>query len=204
MKPSSAGTSFLNRGLDLFSKQLATAATTTGSKPVTAPKSGARLDQRHREFLRQQTLKRAVTVIRSKSKTRQLVELCEQLMHSGRKSDDWFVKYEKFLRSPVWKLVSDEAIRKAHFKCECWGCSGRAMQVYLLEFPEEHLEPNFDWMNRNNILIALCRHHYEMMHRFVVKRVVPLDRRFDSRFEMPLPSVLVSSIPRPIATAPQA
>ena len=121
-----------------------------------------------------------MAVIRSKSKTRQLVAFCEQVQCSAQKSDDWSLKYERLLRSPVWKLVSDEAIRKAHSKCECWGCPGGAKQVHLLEFPEAHLEPHFDWMNRNNILIALCNHHYEMMHKFVMKKVVRLDRQFDS------------------------
>src|SRR5690349_15483976 len=122
MKLSGAGTSFISLGLNLLSRRIEAAAATAQTKPTAAPKSSARPEQRRKEFLRQRTLKRAVTVIRSKSKTQQLVELCEQLTHSARKSDAWFAKYEKFLRSPVWRLVSDEAIRKARFKCECWGC----------------------------------------------------------------------------------
>jgi hypothetical protein len=120
-------------------------------------------------------------------------------MHRRLESDAWLVKYEKFLRSPVWKLVSDEAMRKAHFKCECWGCTGHATRVHLLELPEEHLEPNFDWMNRNNILIALCHHHYEMIHRFVRKRVVALDRQLDSRAPSGFLSVLTGSARRPVS-----
>src|SRR5262245_54482683 len=93
---------------------------------------------------------------------------------------------------------------KAQFKCECWGCPGRAAQAHLLEFPEEHLEPNFDWMNRNDILIALCSHHYEMIHKFVLKRVVPLDQQFDSGAAIGLPSVLPSSVRRPGGAARQS
>ena len=202
MKPSGTGTSFISLGLNLHSRRIETAAATAQAKPAAAPKSDEREDERHKEFLRQQTLKRAVTIIRSKSKTQQLVELCEQLTRRARKSDAWFAKYEKFLRSPVWKLVSDEAIRKARFKCECWGCSGRAMQVYLLEFPEEHLDLDFDWMNRNNILIALCNHHYEIMHRFVIKRIVPLERQFESGLSIDLPNAIASSARYPGASAP--
>ena len=96
-----------------------------------------------------------------------------------RKTDAWFVKCEKFFQSPVWNLVSDEAIRKARCKCEYWGCTRRATQVHLLEVPERHLEPNFDWMNRDNILIALCDHHHEMMHGFVMRKITALEQ-FDS------------------------
>ena len=110
------------------------------------------------------------------------------------------MKYEKFFRSPVWKLVSDEAIRKAHFKCEYWGCTRHAIQVHLLELPEEHLELNFDWMKRDNILIALCKHHHEMMHGFVMKRVIPLDRRIDSAVPVGLPSVSAIGAPHPDGT----
>ena len=190
MKPSGLRSSLisLSHSPDTLCKRIA--ATTAQAKPLALPESCTGQDSRHQEFLREQTVKKAVTVIRSKSKTRQLVELCEQLMHRARKSDAWLVKYEKFLRSPVWKLVSDEAVRKARFKCECWGCSGRAMQTYLLEFPEEHLDPNFDWMNRNNILIALCNHHYEMMHRYVVRRLVPLERQLNSELSFAPPGVI--------------
>ena len=129
-------------------------------------------DQQHKAILSPQKLTKAVTVIRSKSKTRQLVALCERVTCSVQQSDDWSLKYARLLRSPVWKLVSDEAIRKAHSKCECWGCTGRATQVHLLEFPEAHLEPHFDWMNRNRILIALCSHHYEIVHQLLMKKAV--------------------------------
>jgi len=203
MKPSGAGTS-LAQSFYPLSKRNGSPITT--ARPTTLQQSlirePAKPDQRHKGF-RQKTLRKAVAVIRSKSKTQRLVKLCEQVTQSVRQSDAWFAKYEKFFRSPVWKLVSDEAIRKAHFKCECWGCPGRATQVYLLEFPEEHLEPNFDWMNRDSILIALCSHHHEMMHGLVMKRVVPLHRRFDSTKPGSSPCVLAVGAPVPAVAAPQ-
>ncbi|HEX5219105.1 MAG TPA: hypothetical protein VFZ59_06015 [Verrucomicrobiae bacterium] len=185
MKPGGGRISLVSRSLDLHRKQNAASRPTAQTRPLTPVEQYSQelvvcQKQRHTAFLRQQTLKKAVSVIRSKSKTRRLVELCQHVRDSVLKSDAWLAKYEKFFRSPVWKLVTDEAIRKANYKCECWGCTGRAVQVHLLEFPEEHLEPNFDWMNRDNILIALCRHHHEMMHRFVMKKVVLSDRQFSS------------------------
>ena len=182
MKPSGVRTSFISRGMDLLSRRTEIPIPATHIKPMTLPEDApelVELDQ-HKEFLRRQVLKRAVATIRSKSKTRRLVELSEQAMHYVQKSDAWLAKHERFFRSPVWKLVSDEAIRKAHFKCEYWGCARRAVQVHLLEFPEEHLELHFDWMNRDNILIALCSQHHELMNEFGPQRVVPLDRQFDS------------------------
>ena len=197
MKPSGERTSLISRSLDLLSKRIETLITIDQVKPVILPEPFAQelaeQHQPHKGFRRQQTLKKAVAVIRSKSKTRRLLELCGQVKDSVRKSDTWLAKYEKFFRSPVWKLVSDEAVRKAHFKCECWGCMGRARQAYLLEFPEAHLEPNFDWLNRDNILIALCSHHHEMMHGFVMKSVVPLDRQFDSIVPAGLSYVLLNT-----------
>lgn len=85
-------------------------------------------------------------MIRSKSKTKRLIELCDRAAGSPRKTADWFEKCEKFFRSPLWKPVRDEAILKAQSRCECWGCTGRATEVQLLEFPAEHLEPGFDWI----------------------------------------------------------
>lgn len=132
-------------------------------------------DQRYNELLRLQTLELEAAASRSKLKTRRLLELCEQATHSMRRSDTWFARFGKFSRSPVWKLVSDHAIRKAHFKCEYWGCTSLAKQVTLLEFPEEHVALNSDWMQRAEILIALCSRHYDMMHGFILKKVVPSD-----------------------------
>ena len=195
MKPSGERISLVSRSLDLRSKQNGAPRTNGQGRSVTPPEQDAqelaeRQYQWHKHLLRQQTLKKAVSVIRSKSKTRRLLELCQHLRDSVPKSDTWFSKYEQFSRSPVWKLVTDEAIRKARYKCECWGCAGRAVQVHLLEFPDEHLEPNFDWMNRDNILIALCKHHHEMMRGFVMKRVVLLDRQCGSA----APSVLAGNV----------
>src|SRR5215203_4597615 len=148
-------------GLDSLSKQIETPMKILKTTPMSPAEPAAWQQPGHKHLHRQRTLTKAVTMIRSKSKTRQLVELCEQLLAQARKPDVWLQKYERFFQSPVWKMVNDEAIRKAQFKCECWGCTGRAVQAHLLELPEEHLEPNFDWMNRNNILIALCSHHHE-------------------------------------------
>lgn len=150
--------------------------------PLLPPEIDPSRDQRPDGFLQQQTLKKATAVIRSKSKTERLIELCDQATGSTGKSDDWVEKCEKFFQSPVWKLVSDEALRKARFQCECWGCSGRATQVQLLEFPAEHLEPGFDWMNRNGILISLCSHHFEIAHRAVMMKPLTLDQQ-DRQFE---------------------
>jgi hypothetical protein len=137
---------------------------------------------------------------RSKLKTRRLVELCAKVRQGRRQSDDWFVKHEKFFHSPVWKLVRDEALLKALYKCEYWGCTGRATQVQLLEFPEQHLESNFDWMKRNDILIALCSRHYDIMHGFVMKRVLPSDQQHDSAESRVSPGILAQSVGRPDTT----
>lgn len=183
MKPSGASVSLISRSLDLFSMRIEMVATAKAeSVTLTNPYAQELAEQRTRgkESFRRQKLKKAVATIRSKSKTERLLEFCEQLRHSVRKSDAWFVKYERFFRSPVWKLVSEEAIRKAHHKCECWGCTRRAMQVQLLEFPERHLELDFDWMKRDNILMALCSHHHDVMQRFVMRKVIHSDRQFDA------------------------
>ena len=162
-----------------------TTTTTKQSQTATLPELTvdelAELDRRGRVSLHMQALKKAQEAEhRSKFKTQRLVQLCGQVMHRERESETWFAKYEKFFRSPVWKLVSDEAIRKAQFKCEYWKCPRQAKRAHLLEFPAEHLEAGFDWMNRNDILIALCDQHHWMMHGFVMKRVVPSGRQFDS------------------------
>jgi hypothetical protein len=151
-----------------------------------------------------ETLKKAVAAIRSKEKTRQLMELCGQVTRKVQKSDAWFANYEKFFRSPVWKLVSDEAIRKAHFKCEYWRCTCRATQVYLLELPEEHLKPNFDWMNRGNILMALCSHHHQIIHGFVMTRVVPANQPRVSPLNNCDPDVLAGFTPCSVGSHPAA
>ena len=183
MKPSGAR-SLVSRGLEFLSEPIET-LTTKQSEPATLPELTvdelAELDRRRKVSLHQRALKKAEEAeSRSKFKTQRLVQLCGQVMHLERKSEAWFSKYEKFFRSPVWKLVSDEAIRKAHFKCEYWKCKRQAKQAHLLELPEQHLEPNFDWMNRNDMLIALCDQHHWMMHGFVMKRVVPVNRQFDA------------------------
>src|SRR5262245_21990442 len=110
MKPSGAS-SLVSQGLE--SKPAETPTTTRQSEPATLPELG-QADNR------------------SKLKTQRLVQLCGQLLHCERKSETWFAEHEKFFRSPVWKLVSDEAIRKALFKCEYWKCSRQAKQAHLL------------------------------------------------------------------------
>lgn len=208
MKSRGARTSFISRSLELLSKRIETPIATVPAKPTTLLQSEiekfTEQNQWHKEYRRRQTLKKAVAVIRSKSKTQRLMELCEEVMHITGKSDAWFVKQERFFRSPVWKLVSDEAIRKAHFRCECWGCTKRAVKVYLLEFPEEHLDPNFNWMKRDNILIALCSHHHDIMHGFVMKRVVRLDRQFDSAVAISFPRALAHRAQAPGLAAPRS
>ena len=184
MKPSGARL-LVGGGFESFSESAETPTTTRQSERATLPDTTtddlAELDRRRQVSLQLQAFKKAQAAeSRSKFKTQRLVQLCGQVMHGERKSEAWFAKYEKFFRSPVWKLVSDEAIRKAHFKCEYWKCSRQAKRAHLLEFPEAHLEPNFDWMNRNDILIALCEQHHWMMHGFVMKRVVPLSQQFNS------------------------
>ena len=171
--------SVVRRGLELLSRQFEIPIDKEQSPPMIPPEPDAqelaKQDQRRKEFLRQ-ILKQHVALSRSKLKTHRLAELCRHVMQGKRKSEAWFVKYEKFLRSPVWKLVSEEALRKAQFRCEYLGCRKRANQAYLLEIPEEHLELNFSWVKRDNILIALCCHHREKMHGFIMKAVVPSNR----------------------------
>jgi hypothetical protein len=200
MKPSSAS-GLVSRGVELLSRPAETPTTKQSEPTEPTLDEFAELDRQRKEFLQQQMQKKAERdESRSKFKTQRLVQLCGQVMHRERKSEAWLAKYEKFFRSPVWKLVSDEAIRKAHFVCEYWKCTQQAQRAHLLEFPEEHLEMNFDWLNRNDILIALCGQHHLMMHGFVMKRVVPLARQFDSR-----PAALLS-VPtrRPSATLSQS
>ncbi|HEX5220053.1 MAG TPA: hypothetical protein VFZ59_10845 [Verrucomicrobiae bacterium] len=203
MKPSGAR-SLVSRGLEFLSEPPKTLTTTQlelAPLPELTADELAELDRRRQESLQQRARKQAEEAEqRSKLKTRRLVQLCGQVMHLERKSEGWFAKYEKFFRSPVWKLVSDEAIRKAHFKCEYWKCPRQAKQAHLLELPEKHLEANFDWMNRNDILIALCDQHHWMMHGFVMKRIVPLSRQFDSA---PPGLSALAKIPRQAAAVSQ-
>jgi len=187
MKPNGESNPVVSPDLDLLPNQIENAPQTEQTKSLALP--DAWRDEQHQGLLNQQTLKKAVTVIRTKAKTRQLMALCKGVA-GAQKSDDWSVKYERLLRSPVWKLVSDEAIRKAEFKCECFGCSGRAQQVHLLEFPEAHLEPNFDWMNRNSILIAVCSHHFEIVHQLLLKKVVPENGDLTPECDSASPAVL--------------
>ena len=203
MKPSGAR-SLVSRGREFLSEPADSEVTRKLSEPATLPeptadKEAAEIERRRKESLQQQMLKKMEEAeSRSKVKTGQLVQLCGQVMHCERRSEAWFAKYEKFFRSPVWKLVSDEAIRKAHFKCEYWKCTRQAKQAQLLEFPEAHLESSFDWMNRNDILIALCDQHHWLMHGFVMKRVVPLSRQFDLA-SAGVARVLVGNSQRPVA-----
>lgn len=196
MKPSSARASWISRGRDLSSREQMLPVTIGPVQRTTETEATVRdvLESRPTDLPRKATLKKAVDAIRSKEKTRKLVELCGQVTKTIQKSNAWFAKYEKFFRSPVWKLVSDEALRKAHFKCEYWRCMNRATHVHLLELPEEHLEPGFDWMNRGNILMALCAHHHQVIHGFVMKRVIPSHRLGDSTVKSPAANVLVSTI----------
>ena len=191
----------INRGWDLSSRPQMSPVAPASMQRTPGPEADARdsLASRPTELRCKATLKKAVAAIRSKEKTRQLVELCGQVTKTVQKSDAWFVKYERFFRSPVWKLVSDEALRKAHFKCEYWRCINRATQVQLLELPEEHLESGFNWMNRGNILMALCAHHHQVMHGFVMKRVIPSHRLADSTVKHPAPSILESTTPPQLA-----
>jgi hypothetical protein len=169
MKPSVASAPFIVSGLDLSPDARALAAH----------------DQRYNELVRQQTLEMEAAASRSKLKTRRLLELCGQVTHRVPRSGTWFARFEKFSRSPMWKLRSDETIRKAHFKCEYWGCTRLAKHVDLLEFPAEHLPLNSDWIKRSDILIALCNHHHEMMHGFIMKRVVPSESGSNSLAKSP-------------------
>ena len=157
MEPSNARASLVVSGLDLTSDAATLAAQ----------------DHRYTELLRQQTLEMEAAASRSKLKTRRLLELCGQVTHGVRRSDAWLARFEKCSRSPMWKQVSEEAIRAAHFKCEYRGCTSLAKYVDLLEFPEEHLALNSDWIKRADILMALCNRHHEMMHGFIMKRIVP-------------------------------
>jgi len=52
------------------------------------------------------------------------------------------------------------------------------------------LEPNFDWMNRNNILIAVCSHHFEIVHQLLLKKVVPENGDLSPECDSVLPAVL--------------
>ena len=141
MKPSGARTSFISRGLDLLSKRIDAPITTDQVKPIILPEPFAQelaeQHQPHKGFRRQQTLKKAVAVIRSKSKTRRLLELCGQVKDSVRKSDTWLAKYEKFFRSPVWKLVSEKADDHL-YQCESYITIGAEMEhlIGVLSLPE--------------------------------------------------------------------
>ena len=70
------------------------------------------------------------------------------------------MKYEEFLQTDYWKLVSEQARINAHYKCQLCGCSDKKLNVHHNTY--EHRGEEFKHMED---LICLCEDCHEFYHR---------------------------------------
>lgn len=70
------------------------------------------------------------------------------------------MKYEDFLQTDYWKMVSEQARINAHFKCQLCGCKDKKLNVHHNTY--EHRGEEFKHMED---LICLCEDCHNFYHR---------------------------------------
>lgn len=70
------------------------------------------------------------------------------------------MKYEDFLQTDYWKLVSEQARINAHYKCQLCGCNDKKLNVHHNTY--EHRGEEFKHMED---LICLCEDCHNFYHR---------------------------------------
>ena len=69
------------------------------------------------------------------------------------------MKYEDFLQTDYWKLVSEQARINAHYKCQLCGCNDKKLNVHHNTY--EHRGEEFKHMEE---LICLCEDCHNFYH----------------------------------------
>lgn len=69
------------------------------------------------------------------------------------------MKYEEFLQTDYWKLVSEQARINAHYKCQLCGCKDKKLNVHHNTY--EHRGEEFKHMED---LICLCEDCHNFYH----------------------------------------
>lgn len=69
------------------------------------------------------------------------------------------MKYEEFLQTDYWKLVSEQARINAHYKCQLCGCNDKKLNVHHNTY--EHRGEEFKHMED---LICLCEDCHNFYH----------------------------------------
>lgn len=69
------------------------------------------------------------------------------------------MKYEDFLQTDYWKLVSEQARINAHYKCQLCGCNDKKLNVHHNTY--EHRGEEFKHMED---LICLCEDCHNFYH----------------------------------------
>jgi len=70
------------------------------------------------------------------------------------------MKYEEFLQTDYWKMVSEQARINAHYKCQLCGCNDKKLNVHHNTY--EHRGEEFKHMED---LICLCEDCHNFYHR---------------------------------------
>lgn len=70
------------------------------------------------------------------------------------------MKYEDFLQTDYWKMVSEQARINAHYKCQLCGCNDKKLNVHHNTY--EHRGEEFKHMED---LVCLCEDCHNFYHR---------------------------------------
>lgn len=70
------------------------------------------------------------------------------------------MKYEDFLQTDYWKMVSEQARINAHFKCQLCGCKDKKLNVHHNTY--EHRGEEFKHMEDLVCLCEDCHNYYHM------------------------------------------
>lgn len=85
------------------------------------------------------------------------------------------MKYEEFLQTDYWKLVSEQARINAHYKCQLCGCNDKKLNVHHNTY--EHRGEEFKHMED---LVCLCEDCHNFYHRKdeILERAKTLHEKF--------------------------
>lgn len=85
------------------------------------------------------------------------------------------MKYEDFLQTDYWKMVSEQARINAHYKCQLCGCNDKKLNVHHNTY--EHRGEEFKHMED---LICLCEdcHNFYHIKDEILERAKTLHEKF--------------------------
>lgn len=85
------------------------------------------------------------------------------------------MKYEDFLQTDYWKMVSEQARINAHYKCQLCGCNDKKLNVHHNTY--EHRGEEFKHMED---LVCLCEdcHNFYHLKDEILERAKTLDEKF--------------------------